>query len=184
MPNHLFFDGETTGVNPKKDRLVQLAWILTDNDGKYIYEKSEIIKPDNFQIPKQCFISQMGITDERAQREGKPLRTVLNQFSESLLKAKKLVAHNIHFDCGFIIREDEKANAFEINTLRYFHQLQRICTMNDHRIKKHLGTKKRISLKNLHFTLFNQNFENAHDALADTRACARCFFELKNRHVL
>jgi len=32
--------------------------------------------------------------------------------------------------------------------------------------------------------LFGTGFEGAHDALADVKACADCFFELKKRKVI
>ena len=45
---NLFFDVETTGLNRRKDNLVQLAWILTDANGKIIEEADHIIEPDGF----------------------------------------------------------------------------------------------------------------------------------------
>ena len=38
---------------------------------------------------------------------------------------------------------------------------------------------KRPTLQELHFKLFKKYFDKAHDALADTQACMKCFFELK-----
>jgi DNA polymerase III subunit epsilon len=40
------------------------------------------------------------------------------------------------------------------------------------------------TLEELHKKLFNQPFAGAHQALADVRACVRCYFELKQRNVL
>jgi DNA polymerase III epsilon subunit-like protein len=40
------------------------------------------------------------------------------------------------------------------------------------------------SLEELHILLFGDTFESAHSALADVRACAKCFFELKRRGVI
>ncbi len=43
---------------------------------------------------------------------------------------------------------------------------------------------KRPKLEELHLLLFDEDFDNAHDALADTEACMRCFFELVERGVI
>ena len=39
-------------------------------------------------------------------------------------------------------------------------------------------------LAELHQILFGEGFDNAHNALADVEATARCFWELKKRGVL
>ena len=69
---YLFFDTETTGVPqdykaPSSDtdnwpRMVQLAWILTDDEGSRLHSGNLIIRPDGFEIPvsdidatEQCF---------------------------------------------------------------------------------------------------------------------------------
>ena len=40
------------------------------------------------------------------------------------------------------------------------------------------------SLSELHYKLFNEYFDEAHDAAVDVRACANCFFELKDRGII
>jgi len=40
------------------------------------------------------------------------------------------------------------------------------------------------TLEELHTVLFGENFQGAHDALADVRATAKCFFELLRRNVI
>jgi len=40
------------------------------------------------------------------------------------------------------------------------------------------------NLTELHTYLFKKGFEEAHDAEADVKALATCFFELKNRGLL
>ena len=64
---------------------------------------------------------------------------------------------------------------------------QRRCTMLEStdfcRIPGQYGFKW-PSLDQLHRKLFGAPIGGAHTALADTRACARCFFELKQLNVL
>jgi len=40
------------------------------------------------------------------------------------------------------------------------------------------------SLSELYFKLFDKDFEDAHDAVVDVRACTECFFKLKNKGVI
>jgi len=46
------------------------------------------------------------------------------------------------------------------------------------------GGFKWPNLQELHLKLFKSEFEEAHNAFADVKACAKCFFELKKRRVL
>ena len=39
-------------------------------------------------------------------------------------------------------------------------------------------------LSELHIKLFEKDFEDAHDALVDTSACVRCFFELRAKGII
>ena len=58
---YLFFDTETTGIQRSHDapasdvenwpRLVQIAWILTDESGNDLRSQAFIIRPDGFEIP-------------------------------------------------------------------------------------------------------------------------------------
>lgn len=59
---YLFFDTETTGLPrnwkaPVTDldnwpRMVQIAWVLSDNTGNRIETKDFIIKPEGYIIPR------------------------------------------------------------------------------------------------------------------------------------
>jgi len=187
----LFFDTETTGL-PKRywaplddldnwPRLVQLAWLLTDETGREIKSISKIIKPNGFIIPAEA-AAVHGISTERAHEEGVSLNPVLKEFVSAVDEAKILVAHNIQFD--------EKIMGAELLRNKHEHKLferPKICTMqsstNYCAIPSEYGYKW-PKLVELHNCLFGEEFKDAHDALADVRACARCFFELIDRGVI
>ena len=187
----LFFDTETTGLPrdwraPVSDtdnwpRLVQLAWLLYDENGQEAGGNNLIVKPEGFIIPDEASAVH-GITTERAKSEGILLREALDKFGEALDMAKILVAHNISFDEKIMgaqfVRKNIKNNLFD---------LPRICTMEKStdycQIENERGYKW-PKLVELHQKLFNEDFANAHDALADVRACARCFFELIERKII
>lgn len=46
------------------------------------------------------------------------------------------------------------------------------------------GRFKWPKLIELHRKLFGTGFDDAHDALADVKACGKCFFEMKRRGII
>src|SRR6056297_510080 len=103
---YLFFDTETTGLPgswkaPVTDlnnwpRMVQIAWILSDENGNRIETEGHIIRPENFSIPLEASRVH-GITTERALGEGSELETVLEQFAALVYESNHRVVHNIGF---------------------------------------------------------------------------------------
>lgn len=187
----LFFDTETTGLPrnwnaPVTDlrnwpRLVQLAWLLYDESGQLLASGNEIVLPDGFIIPSSAAAIHR-ITQEIALAEGKPVMGVLQNFSEALLQAQYLVAHNISFD--------EKIVGAEYLRLKQPNLLagkQKICTMltttNFCRIPNRYGYKW-PTVDELHRKVFGRSFQGAHNALADITATADSFWELRRQGAL
>ncbi len=188
---YLFFDTETTGLPknwraPVSDlsnwpRLVQIAWLQCDTSGKEILKQSYIIKPDNFEIPSEA-IKVHRISNEKANRIGISLKKALSEFSTILRSSKLLIAHKINFD--------EKVVGSELIRTKIENNLPsiaKICTMlatTDFCKIPGLYGYKWPTLMELHKKLFNSSFEDAHNALSDVSACAKCFFELKKRRII
>lgn len=180
----LFIDTETTGVNPQRDRLVQLAWIVATENGEVIGKSSMVVRPEGFVIP-QGATRIHGITTEMAIRSGVPLKHSLQQLVTSGANASLLVAHNITYDVGILKGEFHRAG------LAYpFDATPHICTMkattNFCRLPKLGGNQgfKYPKLDELYRHLFGYDFLNGHTADADTEACMKCFFELVTRKVI
>lgn len=187
---YLIFDTETTGVPknykaPVSDlnnwpRMVQLAWILSTGQ-ETVSHACQIIKPHGFSIPDQA-VQVHGITNERAQKEGQEISLVLKEFLTAMNQASVLVAHNMQFDekiLGAELLRNGHANLLE--------QKKKICTMLSS--KKFYGLKNKFgykwpTLQELHYKLFDAEFDDAHDACSDAQACARCFFELRKRRII
>lgn len=196
-PYYLFFDTETAGLPPKGKydvpvtnpdfwpRLVQIAWILTDKEGNVLNRKSKIIYPNGFSIPASATAIHH-ITTEYAMQVGEPLRDVLGEFMRDLLKAEKIVCHNVEFDQHIVGAElysmdmDYKAlmNRPSICTKLVSTNFCALPNTNGH------SGYKWPSLPELYQILFGRDFENAHDALADITATKDCFFELKRRGII
>lgn len=188
---YLFFDTETTGLPiswnaPITDfsnwpRVVQIAWAHYDENGKEIKTKSYIIKPENFFIPIESSRVH-GITTEIANEAGIELKAALNEFARAIKDAKFLIAHNISFDEKIVGVEYLRKNMK--NNLQF---IKKICTMESSVDFCKIPGKDKYKfpkLDELYFKLFNTHFSNAHNALVDVRACAKCFFELQKLGVI
>jgi DNA polymerase III subunit epsilon len=188
---HLFFDTETTGVPrnykaPTSDlanwpRLVQLAWLITDDAGDEIKSTEFIVKPDGFTIPADA-ARVHGISTETALRDGVDLTEVLAAIVPDLEQADLLVAHNIQFDEKILGAELLRGGHPDLPAAK-----PKRCTMREStdycRLPGRYGYKW-PKLQELHVKLFGEEFAGAHDALVDVRACARCFFELKRLGIM
>jgi DNA polymerase III subunit epsilon len=188
---HLFFDTETTGLPrnhkaPVSDsrnwpRLVQLAWLVTDDQGREDKSLEYIIKPEGFVIPREASRIH-GITTDLARRRGADLGAVLAEISADLVRARVLIAHNLDFDEKIV-----GAEFYRLGQPNHLEKKQQRCTMKSATEFCQLPGPKGYKwprLEELHQKLFNEDFEDQHTALADVRACARCFFELRRRGIL
>lgn len=189
--SYLIFDTETTGLPRNYNapvsklenwpRLVQIAWLQCDNSGNTLSNSNYIVKPKGFTIPKNAE-NIHGISTETAMTEGVDLKNVLKKFSIAINDSSCLIAHNMSFDEKIVGAEFLRENI--VNNL---YNTPRICTMKSStdycKLPGPYGYKW-PSLSELHYKLFNHNFEEAHNANVDVKACAKCFFKLKNDGVL
>ena len=191
---YLFFDTETTGLphdwNAPVDnvdnwpRLVQLAWLLYGKDSNIICGGNYIIKPEGFLIPTEASNIHK-ITTEKAKKEGKELKKVLEEFKTIVENTNYLVAHNISFDEKIVgaefIRKNLSNNLVDKNKICTKEQTTNFCAIpspngyNDYKWPK---------LSELYYKLFGKEMENAHDAMEDVKATAKCFWELKRKGIL
>lgn len=188
---YLFFDTETTGLPrrwnaPVTDvanwpRLVQLAWMVCDRDGEIVAKADRLVQPQGFTIPPE--VSRIhGITTRMAMEKGRPLKEVMEEFADRIDGVSALVGHNISFDECIVGAEFERLRMMTSLFLK-----PKYCTMKSSVDYCKLPGKngfKSPKLAELHEILFGKGFENAHNALADVEATARCFWELKKRGVV
>lgn len=188
---YLFFDTETTGL-PKNwkapitdlnnwPRMIQLAYLLTDDQNNNITGGNYIIKPVGFTIPEDA-AKIHGISTRRALDEGVDLLWVLQEFQAALAQAEYLVAHNISYDekiVGAEFLRNSMPDTLPAKT--------RICTMHSSvdfcAIPGPYGFKW-PKLAELHNKLFGKDFDGAHNAFADVSATVKCFWELKRLGII
>lgn len=191
---YLFFDTETTGLPinmnvPYTDtnnwpRLVQLAWMVLDDEGKLFHEKEFIIFPENFNIPIAAS-NIHGITTQKAIEDGLGLKSVLEVLEFESSGVDFIVCHNADFDLSILgceIYRIKGRNPLDFKPT-YCTQKQTTELLQIPKNKgRGYGRYKWPSLDELHHWCFNKGFDNAHNALADVTATKDCFFFLKKNY--
>lgn len=188
---YLFFDTETTGVprNYKASvsdsnnwpRLVQIGWIIADNEGHETKSCNYIIRPEGFTIPADA-AKLHGISTEKALAEGVSLLGVLEEFANDMAKVQNIVGHNIEFDKNIVAAE-----LYRKGMPHQFNSWKSYCTMhsatNFCAIRGPYGFKW-PRLEELYKKLFGCMFDEAHNAFADIAATKKCFFEMRKRGII
>ena len=155
---------------------------MTDGEGNITKEMNKFIIPDGFVIPADA-TEIHGISTEYASYWGEKLERVLHVFNKSLKKADYIICHNTWFDMNVICGEMKR-----LNIPTALMEKKSYCTMLT-------GTDlcaiewdgpgyKWPTLQELHKYLFRKGFSDAHDALADVRAVASCFWEMRDRRYI
>jgi DNA polymerase-3 subunit epsilon len=194
---YLFVDTETAGLPTRPSgqtgdlshhpRLVQVAWAsyatsdlpLLATSVELRMEASRIIRPVGFTIPDDAARIH-GITTERALAEGINLGDALTLLAGVVGDADVLVGHNLTFDVQVLAAEYQRlarlapfrADLTRVDTMRLATPLCQLPGKYGYKWPK---------LTELHRHLFDAEFPDAHDAGADVRACAACFFEMQRR---
>lgn len=190
--NYLFFDTETTGLPadyeaPSSDtanwpRLVQLSWILTDNQGNHLSAGDYIITPKGFVIPTQASDIHK-ITTDTAIKYGVNLDYAISKFLSALDSAEYIVGHNISFDIHVVDAELVRLGLDEV-----LYNKKAYCTMiasTDYcKLPGMYGNYKWPKLSELHKKLFDCDFEGAHNSATDIFITCKCFWEMRKRKII
>lgn len=188
----LIYDTETTGL-PLRDnapieelenwpRIVQIAWQLHDETGMLLDVRNHLIVPEGFEIPYSAE-KVHGISTEKAMQLGIPLKEAMADFAEAINKSSFIIGHNVKFDLNITAAEFLRCG-IENKLL----STTAVCTMELTRDFCKLPGKgnrfKFPKLEELYSILFNESFNEAHNASADVNATARIFFELYRRRII
>ncbi len=145
-------DLETSGIDPKRDDIIEVAMIRYEN-GKEVGRYEDLIKVD-YKLP-DIITMITGITDQDLEAKGKEKGPVYYEIKH-LLKGAYLVAHNTRFDVGFLREKDIELDILgEIDTIPLAQIL--------------MPEVASYSLESLADDL-NINHENSHRAMADVEA--------------
>lgn len=183
---YLFFDTETTGLPidykaPSSNvnnwpRLIQLSWVIADENCNVISTNDHIIYPNGFTIPNDVAILH-GITNLKAKQLGEPIEKVLEGFLSDFNRATCIVGHNVAFDKKII-----GAELIRLGMEDVMNSKPSICTMEastDYCKIPDVYGYKWPKLQELHAILFGYEFNDAHNSMCDVKATLNCFKELK-----
>ena len=168
--NITVFDVETTGLDKKHDRIIQLSAVKID--GKTLEElktfSSYVIPEGNDWHISEAASEVNGLTDELIRQKGRPAREVFREFLDFLGDDDYLTYNGNSFDIEFLSREMAELGLVLPMENRVFYDSKLIeCRLNSNRLvsayQRYMGkTMEEAGL-------------NAHDALSDTLATAAVF---------
>lgn len=183
----LLFDTETSGLfnaklaydDPAQGRMLQLGCVLLDEQFKEIASFCSLIKPDGWSYISPEATNRHGKTLELCNELGIPCKVAMSVFDEFLQKADLRVGHAVEFDCNIVDVERTFLGATHFEnwktpeTICTMKLMTPICQLKHTRYNN--GTFKWPKLQEAHKFIFGNEFDNAHDALADVHATAKIF---------
>lgn len=174
----LFFDTETTGfpseTNPVE--IIQIGAILQDTESMQILGELNMLVHTTKPSHPGAFKAH-GISQELSMKHGVEKRIADGMFALFAGQADVIVAHNMDFDFP-VLKQAWQVSGPIVETK------ERYCTMKGEATdivgiqKSHGGGSKWPSLQDCHQFFFQKNFEGAHDAMVDVRACRDVYFAL------
>ncbi len=172
------FDTETTGTKPT-DRIVQFSGIFGSIVDWVFYEERVIDQYINPQIPIPEGASNVHwVTDALAQ-QFEPIEANIKEFVAYYLKADLIIGHNIKFDIEKLKYELSRLklnyNLMQVPIYDTMHKATDVVKIDNGR-----WWYKRPKLTATYKFLFGEDFEDAHNSLADVKATLKCYFKLSN----
>lgn len=186
---YLFIDTETSGLPKRWDRpynkegnwpyIVQVSWVVYSLSGEEVIRKDHFVSDDDFVVsPGSLRIH--GFSDEYRKANGMPRKEVMKDLAADLLRYEPIiVGHFTELDLHMI-----GADFYRAGLPNPALAMPAFCTMvATVKMVKNPGASF-LRLGQLYEQLFDQGLLKPHNALADSIATARCFFELKKRGVI
>lgn len=182
----LFIDTEASGL-PKKWDLpysakdnwpfcVQISWIIFTKEGQKVKQEDYFIKENDFEIDKSA-TKIHGIDKSFLNKNGQSREKVLKLLYDDVYTYEPLiVGHFMQFDYHMI-----EVDFYRAGIENPVKKEMIFCTMlaTTHLVKN--PSAKFLGLGELYQALFNKVLQNQHNALADAKATAACYFELTRR---
>lgn len=149
-------DVETSGLIPRRDRVLSVAVVTIGRDGEQTDEFSTLLNPGCDPGP----VDIHGLTAERLR--GAPTFDQVAERIGAMLQNRVLVAHNAQFDYDFLAHEFARARM-------WLPVSQRLCTLALNRRVDPPTADMKLGTLAAHYGVAQRH---AHDALDDTRVLA------------
>jgi DNA polymerase III alpha subunit (gram-positive type) len=176
--NLLWTDVETTGLQPVKHEVIDIAFCLTDREGKIIGEFQTLIKPVYPQFGEVEALRVNGYHTNRQQWDSAPdsftAWTKIEQWWRALEIAERVypAGWNPTFDLGFV-----RSDCAEAGIALYHHPLDLLSM-----VWFKLSHLERPHLADLCRLLTVTVAEREHTAIGDVRRCVQCYQRLTSAH--
>jgi DNA polymerase III epsilon subunit-like protein len=177
---YIAFDFETSGLPKGRKpvtretlsqydtcRAVSLSAARFSSRGRLVDTFDAMILPTDFTISPGS-VAIHGITEDMAKSKGRPFIQVFADFMTFIgPRTKTLVAHNAKFDTS-VLRSEMLRHDIDLSLID---DLNFRCTLELYKER----FLKPIKLGVLYEEIFGEQFENAHNSLADCIACGRVY---------
>ena len=177
---YIAFDFETSGLPKGRKpvtqetlgqydtcRAVSLSAARFSSKGRLVDTFDAMILPTDFTISPGS-IAIHGITEDMARSRGRPFLQVFTDFMTFIgPRTKTMVAHNAKFDVS-VLRSEMLRHGINLSLID---ELNFRCTLELYRER----FLKPIRLGVLYEDIFGEQFEDAHNSLADCIACGRVY---------
>ena len=187
MKNYfLVLDTETSGLPKKWDvpydvknnwpHVLQIAWIIYNQEGKELKRENHYLKNTGFKISKASAKIHK-ITPEYLLQKGKDQKKVFLKFLADVKRYDPLIiGHFVELDYHMV-----KAEFFRAGIENSFENQALFCTMKASVPYIKNPSFKYLKLNRFYKTLFNKNApDNLHNALSDVEVTSEIFFYLLN----
>jgi DNA polymerase III epsilon subunit-like protein len=190
MKRYMILDTETSGFG-NSDAVLQIAFQVYSEGGTLLHEGRQYFNHSYEYEISEGALKVNGLTKEFLATKGisgdANIKMALSNLGYMIDRCDLFIAHNVSFDWRMLQNEWARYGLFQdtqhVKTTTF-------CTQNDPAIKAFVGARdknnniKAPKLAELHQKLFGEEFDGAHDALADVKATAKCFFELVARKII
>lgn len=185
LPNYK----ESNLLHPSHGRVIQLSAILHDKDNHLKGEINLLIQPDGWKISPEAQAIH-GISQEDCERYGVPFCDAFFLMQSFFSSSDTVIAHNLKFDEKMIHIElahlvDQKI-LLQSSSDEFKNKIKNngFCTMEATtpilKLKGKIPSKyKWPNLQEAYKYYTGENFEGAHDASADTKACHVVYSNIK-----
>lgn len=118
LPKHAFLDIETTGLDPKRDEVIEVGVVFVE-DGKVVKTLAQLLKPHS---PLPLVIRRLTGLDDDALAQKPTLHDYAGTL-QAALKGWTLVAHNASFEKSFLAEHVDAVKAVLLDTCELVHYL-------------------------------------------------------------
>ncbi len=162
-----FIDTETTGLDPSKQEIIEIA-ILVVNEGRVVDKFESKIRPQRIEDASKKALEINGYAANPEAWASAPTMEEVGPLIVKMLEGCTLVGHNVSFDEGFLTQNLKRAG---IEGKLPYHKIDTVVLAMEH--LKPLGLKK-VSLDSIRDFL-GWSKEGAHRAMKDVEDCRKLF---------